>query len=870
MSAHNCANKRRSGDPPRFSLFAVVTLAAALLGAGAAEGAATYSTADGGSTLVVTVDAAGAELSASQVASGITKIRKEGPGTLTAVRLPSFSGDFDIVSGVYKCVSSVAGDFGSTNAPPGACAIYVRDGASIEYAGSGSKPGTMSGKVVHLYGSAASGASGKIYLSTSVQMGAPGFGKDVSVKLHGNASFWSRSRLCLTGTFDLGGNVLELCGGSGRSFDIGGVVTNGGHVAIASGTTWMTQSAGVTFAADCASGAYVLVEQGATFNIKDKRCYANGWTVRNNGGSLTCNTQRAPTTVAIGVWEGPVVLSGEAKMANYGAAIGAWNISNTVLNINGPLSGSGSLAAGPGWLNLHHAENSYAGSVTVRGKGTKRTAAANENVVPPGAGGIGVWNGASVFMNASSVTLKDSAGLGFMDSSAPRVCALKFVGDVSEFTDGDPGDDTQSIKGGSSAARPTIAAIEKTGSNVLLVDSPVRVTGRTAIGEGTLRIARISAVGQPGLHETHVTQKNAPADQKYIYDNGSAYGFCKPWESSYRSHVNLEEKGVNPLGPERASIEWLNGRSGWGDGLADNVRNGWWYSGYVWNHSNAPVTWKVWSGFVSGGVCVWLGESHERMYEFDHNDAAPHYKVARAVEMTLQPGATRIDIFIYASRDRVWCREIPNSSVRFGLSYAAEETGWTVSDFNAEIARFYSEPSPAQTNVVKDMAAQFKAFSDGGKGHLFTANNVDESDVSRMMEGQPVFDDLVFAPGASLDLSCNYAYQARNLTGSPRVLNAGVFRIAGNWTIRASDFPAGNASAHLPMSVDGRLDFAAGSSFSVDDAYAVDWEGTVVATATAGITGSPAPAPGLSGWCLSAEGDRLVLRHVPHSILIFR
>ena len=865
----------------KFSSRLIVLCSAALLVAGAAQAAATYTTEDNGATIVVTVDAEGATLDSSQIVAGVTKIAKRGPGKLTSVAIASYTGDFDIEEGIWCCTD--AKHFGATSTTANSGTIHVRDGASIEYAGSNKYSGAISGKTVHLYGAAASGATegAKIFLSSNIQMADPGFGKNMTIVLHDNATFYSRNRFTLNGTFDLGGKVLTL---KNQAHDFGGVVTNGGSVVISSSTTWMTQSTAITFAADCAATAFVQID-GGTFNIKDKRTYANGWTIKNNGGTITCNTQRSYTATDIGIWEGPIELSGSANAANYGAKIGGWGISNTVLSAKGPISGTGSLLVGPGWLNLHNAVNTYSGAVTVRGKGTKRTPGDNENVVPPGSGGIGIWNGASAFTSASSITLEDSARVEFMDDVAASVGALTFVGDKSTFTNGDPGDDTQSIKGGSAENRSTIAGLSKTGTNTLVVSSPAHFTGTATISAGVLKIPYRSVRGTPGLFETHVMPNTVDTwtDIQYIYEPTAAYyKLFIPWNSTYLSHCYTTEKGVCAVGAQRAYKGLINTSNvGWDDGYVATLpsnkksgRNAWWYSGYVWNNTDAPVTYTVWSG-ASTGSAIWLGDDHSTSIQLKVGAGNTQHRkeAADAQEITLQPGATKIDIVIVGNDANYWCLSVPSNGERHGLVYAPT-SACTAEHLNELIVNYYDNASTANTNALSAALSQFSEFKDNsGIGELFTVDVYSNADADKKVALLPVFDDLKFENGTKLDLDGNLDFVVKNLTGSPNVENAVRMTITNNWTICAEDFPKADSSVRRKMMVAGKLVFAEGATFSVDveNDIARSQSGVVVATATGGIEGCPKQASGLTKkWRLVAIGNDLYLRSNSGCMLIIR
>ena len=812
-----------------------------------AHGAATYSTEDNGATLVVDVDADGATLDAAEITADITKIVKRGAGKLTSVDISSFTGDFDIEEGIWTCTA--AGDFGatSTNAPAGT--IDVRDGASIEYAGSATNPGTLSGKTVNLYGAAATGAKGKLYLSKSIQMGgsatSQGLGANITVVLHDNATFYSQNRLSLFGTFDLGGKVLTLDSPWYGLLDLGGVVTNGGSIVTkTSGTELAMVSRELTLAADCADTAFVELKSGTWLHIRDKRLNANGWTIKNNGGHIGAKSTRSPTVTDAAILNGPVIFSGAVNLASYGATEASSSVTKTVLNCTGDISGTnGSLLIGPGWLNLHGpAANTYTGPVTVRGKSTKQS---SQYALPAGSGGVGVWTGASVFPNAESITFRDSARLAFMDETASSVPAISFVGDTATYT-GDPGDDTQAITGGSTAARPTIAGIVKTGTNALLVDSPVHVTGPTVISNGTLRIGLRSQAAGNGLEEKYIAQKSGQEWTQTSLD----YPSFDPANPTALNRLNVTDLGINAAGPEKAlDITAFKAAT------FTSPKDGFWYHGYLWNRTDAPVTWRICSAMMYGTYVFVRGENPNSAFIQSNWD-----KFGAVREITLQPGANEIDIVAYRNKnDLAWrWAGSPSTEIKLPLSYCTD-TSWDITDITAR---------EVMTN--KTLKAMFQPLSDGGTGALFTATPTIGGDVDT--EDEPVFEDLEFLPGTTLDLNGNFGFYAKNLTGCPTVVNSeGTFGITNNWTILASDFPADDPSVRHTMTVDGILAFPQGATFTIDDdkAIAIDPSGTVLATASEGIEGIPAYAGATPKWSLSIRGTSLVLNPT-YSLLIFK
>ena len=224
----------------------------------------------------------------------------------------------------------------------------------------------------------------------------------------------------------------------------------------------------------------VTLLASATINLKSA-ISSGGWTLYATNGSatVTSNTTKWPRDANSYGWSGPMVLGGNENLATYG---GGYGVSNTVFNVNGDISGSGALTVGPGWLNLRTANNTYSGAVVVRGENLTST-----HPILSGGGGIGLWNGAPCFPNASSVTFNNSARLEFMDAT---VCT---VSSNVVFAAGEG--DVQSVTGGSIANRPTMAGFTKTGAGTLVFNSPVAVTGTGDVGAGMLKVANLAAMG---------------------------------------------------------------------------------------------------------------------------------------------------------------------------------------------------------------------------------------------------------------------------------------------------------------------------------------------------------------------------------------
>ena len=425
--------------------------------------------------------AAGAtnDLDSALVTAYITNIVKQGSGTLVASAISSYRGMINVEGGVWQGGVS-AGDFGRSGT-----VINVHDGASLVVVGAnGARPAdnSLSGKTINLYGGKNASTTGKIDVLGNGG-GTIALGGNVSICLNdadelmyfSNGNTWDFANIN-SGLVDLGGKTLTIQSANWKQFRTG-LTFSGGTLKMLHAAFYVEESG------MCPSftGTGVLQTDG-TLNFK-QLISAPGWTIKTSNG-LSGNKNRMPTSTDFPGWDGPVQFNGNgAKTANYAGV--SKGVSNTVFNLKGAVSGSGKLAIGPGWLNLHTSENTYSGAVAVNGMSSPTNAAP----ILAGGGGIGLWNGAACFPNASSVTFTNTARLAFMDNTACTVPNVKFIAYAGE---------TQSISGGVHTARSTMAGFVKEGAGTLLIDSPVSVTGLADVKAGTLKVAKRCDTTQSG------------------------------------------------------------------------------------------------------------------------------------------------------------------------------------------------------------------------------------------------------------------------------------------------------------------------------------------------------------------------------------
>lgn len=782
---------------------------------------AQYSYENDGATLVATVEKGDeAPFDPAKLTSAVTKIVKRGEGILLAEAassssLSAFTGDFSIENGIYWYKHEYG--FGSH----AASTVDILDGAMIR--SSGSPEGALDNKTVNFYGAPPTpqwingswySMSGKTHLDGLSQKR---IGENARIVLHdADSNFIFRNSGCtLNGTIDLAGRELTLSSiGETVYITLGGSVTNGGSLVVTNATIINAPNANFEFAADCAATASLRLSANSILNFKSGTTFSNGWTLELDGGHARGNKVRLPTETDDPNWDGPVKVVGDSSMATYDG-YSQWAY-RTVFNVRGPMSGSGALSVGPGWLNLFSSDvtsNTYSGTVSVTGQSADQTP---EWKTPPGGGGIGVWNGSKSLSNAQSVVFNDSARLEFMDDVPTALPTLVFAGGAGDF---------QSVKGGDCTSRSTVAGISKTGEGTLMLASPVNLTGPLSVSGGVLQIP-----GSGGLREWMVTSS--------VDSVGKS---LQPWNIT-DSRIDVSDLGIKADGPHvLLSQDYWPAR-----GSRPSQRYGYFYRGYVWNDNDAPITMKVLHGLFPY-THVWFGEDHSTSMEFQSGDVDPK-------EVVLQPGATEVVAYGFTYQGNVQWWHPPFG--KLGLSYATNTT-WTIEEFSAAARAYVEEPSDANTNALRAMVAEMTPFADDGTGRFLTAWPV-EGEESHL----PAIDDVVCSNGACLDFCHNSDFAVRNLTGSPAVVNLMRFSVTNKWTILAADFPKADSSTRRQMTVEGSLSFPEGTTFSIDDedAMARAPGGLVVATATGGVVGSPIPASGLQKkWKLVARGNELKL-----------
>lgn len=773
--------------------------------AGVAFGVATYDGTSAPGELRVNVDEGDSDtLDAAMVTANVTNIVKIGAGALTGVPLQSYHGDFTVDDGVFVVTRKY--DLGADNCGT----VYINDGASL-----------ADGCVDSSWGVRI--AQGKKFVFS----GNPAPGNDKFFRSVNNGTCWtmwasemvilddmtidgSRQRVKWNKMIDLGGNTLTIDMKTAWSqVQMDCMVTNGGTIVVKGNDNNKIDPRSMTLQSESATFGfypsetpcvltltnanlnvrYGLATHGATLNLIDAYAGTHKFGIKSRYDTFR--------------WDGPVNALGTCAIA--------WNADGTnVFNIAGNISGSGTLNIGPGWLNISESpENTYTGKVTVQ--------TGSNNKIAPEHSGVAVLDSQSRFFpDAQSITFKNGANFSLCNDYSAEIPKLLFVGNGNPVVSGGQ----LPIFGG----RAAIAAIDKTGSGALLFETSVCVTGKTMVSEGALRLSP-KVYGRAGLWEWMCP------DMSKGLDGSGQSAWCaggNDFQNGYMT-TNMEDAVYSRAGAAKIF-------SGYASVVSNGIRRatGAIYKGYLWNRTDADVTWQLamhmnYRGAINvNGVWSPFGGASE--------------SGTNVFTKTLHPGPN--PIVIYSISASWYDRQSP--SARFdglGLSY---------------------DPNPVagRTNV-----ANFVKLDDGGTGRLFTIDT-DDSDEA-LADMLPVFDDLCFAAGTAFDLNGN-AFTQGNLTGFPSVEN-GDLTISNVWSVASAEVAVGGK-----MTVGGTLKFADGAKIAGTDEEALGGKTVkeyVIATADA-IVGKPsvdAESASLANWRVATTATEVKLVYSePKTVIIIR
>lgn len=740
--------------------------------------AVTYDATSRPGDLIVTVEAGTAQLDAVQVVSSVTNIVKRGAGDLKGTPLASYTGNFTIDAGCLVVDNRY--DLGADNKGT----VYVNDGGTLRHVQlwGGWGDSVAKGKRFVFAGAPAEGftekfgrwttdnASGRSYLASSSSQ----------FLLEDDATFnTTGARLKLGGAFALNGRTLTFAGGSQTQFD--GQFTGGGHVVWKGlpGTTrpvsYQLQSEGavIGFAPSAEARDLTLVDGclDGRYGIR-----ANGAGLVLSNGVLLSSYHGMRSDRAKYLWDGPVTVQGQGEIAT---TTGKTN----VMNVAGPIHGSGMLTIGPGWLNLGKATGStFSGDVLVR--------ALPGSAVAPEHSGVTLCDNSDFFPQARSVTFTNGASLFLEGTGAYSLTTVAFGGDEDAV-----------LRGGGvgvlGQARPSLAGLVKTGTGTLEMDNAAEVAGVVSLQGGTLRLPS-RRYGHGGLMESVYVDMSKG-------ENVSGQTIWCSYADDIEEKIGDADWTYSPAGARLVF-------SGYPNVVSNGIRRATAavYRGYLWNRSPTNETWQfalhmsyrinvrlngVWSPFPNKGEGA----------------------VTNIWTTVVRPGANPLLIYSLSAN---W-NSTQAPSPRFdgqGLSY---------------------DPCP---EVGKTNVAHFARLDDGGSGRLLT---VDDAAVGGA-DTLPAIAELDCAAGTTLDVNGNDFSVAR-LVGMPRLAGLRTSRAAdeppATFTVRESWQPRIEVPVREWAQFEGGLVFAPGARIvlpeTVDaaDAHLLAWAPSVEGVPTVDGTG---------------------------------
>lgn len=647
---------------------------------------------------------------------------KRGAGEVIPGSLDGFGGDIVLENGIWQ-VSALNSLGSSSNG-----SVRVKSGATLKVNCKTAK--TIVGKKIYLEGNGCAGKGALWAVSTAWNsIDACKF------YLTGDTYVNEAARLDYYDHFDTCGYNLRFSGSSSSAVG-GSYFTNStdraSTVVVDQNQIIVAQGNGNHYRGT--SDNRFCMTNGANYSINWK--VNHGWTIELQNGAKILPQKLYPNTNTSNghfAGPGPLVFSGSVTLGS--GTLKSTGTSNETVTISAPMRGSGTITVDPGWFNLQSTDNTYAGTIKVKGRSDVARA------------GIRVYDGAQY---SAAKTELENADFEYQVAEGLNLGALAFSGARSTLTG-------PCCLGSENPV--SVSSLTKSGDGSLSIAGNMSV-GRADIQEGSIILSK-RYYGHAGLMEgTYVDMTDIPADKDHAQSI---------WCSQYD---NIEEKigDGNWTYSSTGASKILNGyKSAVVDGYKRATAVV--YKGYLWNRNPTNETWQF-ALHMNYRMLMRLNGSWTPW----NNSGESGTKVWPA---TVKPGANPILIY---SLSASWNSDQKPSSTRFdglGLSYCRNSTD-------------PDNPDPAE----------FVKLDDGGTGFLLT---VDDMDASSLADMQPQIAELAFGVDTTFDLGGN-GFKTVDLTGSPAVIDAETFTVAGAWKLTAESL-----AANRPLTADGRLTFADGA-----------------------------------------------------------
>ena len=502
--------------------------------------------------LNVTVSRPGEELvempfadASAAFASGPAIFRKRGTGwMMSSTKMATFTGEIRIEEGAFMVNTNLmTGPQAIATAPT----VVVSNGASFALA---STSATCAANTLKLYNHFHFQGNGVDNLGAIANCLGNGqyycFNNDWTLDddmlICGTSAY--RFDIVDKRTVYMNGHTLTLkkgsagywtfCPGSSRFID--------GHI-IVDGMSIGPQSYWLTGGWQTDANSTLTLTNGSTL-VYYNSALAIPWTLIMEGGTLFAiggkddgSFSDYGYTSEYGRWDGPLVANGSVKIAG--------NAAHKGLVLKGPLSGTGPINAGSGWLQLLADSPDYLGELNILQKvGSYSVRESGLGLYRPNA-----LNPAGAGVSFSNAVLRLATAEAY---KLPPITAYVSAGTNYTFAGGN----------GSSM----YSSLLKTGEGRLDIDSPVTVTGKLELAGGTLRLAPMT--------QTPCYSLMGGLWKDVVLEGNDAAGYMGTQAFSSNDVVSCCDQMKLPTYPpwvERAAVAW---------------------GGYIWNRSATNETWR--------------------------------------------------------------------------------------------------------------------------------------------------------------------------------------------------------------------------------------------------------------------------------------
>lgn len=508
-------------------------------------------------------------------------------------------------------------------------------------------------------------------------------------------------------------------------------------------------------------------------------------------------------------WQGPININGKVTF-DCNTSFG-----NMHFSAIGPMHGTGGIYITRGYLNLFNPTNDFTGPVWLNAYSTACRC------------GLAFWNTEAWPSNNTHVVAVTNSEINLAVEGEHRLPALAFH--VANAY-------TNAAFAGVGAG--CVPSFRKTGANVLDITTPLVVTGRAELAEGSLFIdtpAVYSAA--PGLYESkHRTDMPSipAADMLAYYTDGTLAE--TNGVTSYpvmAEHYNKVYNGTTP---------YVEGN--WSTNMFAR------YEGYIWNRNPEPTRYGFALAFCAKGKLL---IDDQLVFEGQGNW---YYLRTNTVELTTGPH--KFDLRLYTTTySDPGARYQPKSNTQ-DFRFEGEPKDKTTKIVETEVE--WSQPNKGFVWKVGDatpLCFDYEVPANGtvggmvgGDGYVFTR----DTNTLDIIRSTTTFSNLVCAAGTKLALARGeQELFVPKFEGVTDMTN-GNLRIDAAWTLRAADVTA----EHGTLEVKGALTFGEGTKLLLDQEDERLRHGEYVIAAAESIVGMPQYVPASENerrWRLSFGTD---------------